>query len=177
MGNNKIIAENYLNHEVTEEFANEIAPKIITNCSFVEFLENHDIKIENFENKLFRWEYNIAPNEPLEWVNNALNWAKEKSPMKWHIIDDHWRKLVLTLGSGGVKYGKTFPIKQKNYVQDIDRIEQRCIEYFGVDKFTEMFEDKSSVVEDREKKPRFQVILEIASVMYAEIYAELENSN
>ena len=66
--------------------------------SFVDFLKNNGVHIEDFEKKLTR---TIKEDEPENWTN-----CKSESMTFWKMIDINWKTIC---EKNKVTYGKEFP--------------------------------------------------------------------
>ena len=59
--------------------------------SFLKFLKDNGINIEDFESRLFKWKYEIEENKPCRWICRAFNWINQKEKSKfWADLHYKW---------------------------------------------------------------------------------------
>ena len=79
----------------------------INESNFVEFLKANEIEIEDFESRLFEWEYEIDENQPTDWIAGAFDWDEQPEDKGfWWVLHNKWIEIC---DSEEVNYGKEFP--------------------------------------------------------------------
>jgi hypothetical protein len=79
--------------------------------SFVKFLKAYEIEIEDFESRLFEWEYEIGEDQPEDWIAGAFEWHDQPEDRGfWWNLHSEWIKIC---NNKKVYYGKEFPTVSK----------------------------------------------------------------
>ena len=75
--------------------------------SFRKFLKDNGIEIEDFESRLFQWNYEMEEDEPRFWIMDAFEWKKQPEGFDfWFKLHYKWFDICNTQE---VKYGGEFP--------------------------------------------------------------------